>query len=242
MSKIAIFSDVHANLPALELVIEDATEQGVTRFACLGDVVGYGPYPSDCVTRIQELNCICIKGNHDEYISADKNLDDFNEQAQASLEWSRKNLSDSQKDWLASLPYTRRLGRQMLVHATLDKPEAWDYVRNSFDAAIAMKTQNTPICFYGHTHVPISYELNGNKVNVLPEKVVNIDPNNKYLINCGSVGQPRDGEPKASYIIYDRLEQTVSFRRVAYDIQSVADEIRSVGLPEKLADRLITAC
>lgn len=241
MSKIAIFSDVHANLAALNNVISNALEKGVSKFVCLGDVVGYGPNPSDCITKIQQLNCICIKGNHDEYVTSQDDFKNFNEQAQLSLNWTKNQISEAQKSWLSNLPYTRRLGRNTLVHATLEEPEKWEYVRNRFDAAIAMKDQKTPICFYGHTHMPVSYEMTGHTVNKATESLIQLDEKAKYLINPGSVGQPRDGNSAASYIIFDRIERTISFERVEYDVQTVADEIISMGLPDSLAKRLITA-
>jgi len=155
MLKTAIFSDIHANLPALEAVLNDAKEQGVQNFACLGDIVGYGPNPVDCVATIQNIGCVCVKGNHDDDASNSRNLSNLNEQAQASLEWTRKQISDSQKTWLANLPFHRRFGRNMLVHSSLDQPQNWEYIRNSFDADIAMNNQKTPMCFFGHTHVPV---------------------------------------------------------------------------------------
>jgi len=242
MSKIALISDIHANLPALESVLADSVQQGAERHVCLGDVVGYGPNPSECVTRIQDLGCICIKGNHDEYISYNDEVNNFNELAKAALTWTKSQLSISQKDWLASLPYTRRLGRQMLVHASINNPEGWEYVRNSFDASIAMNAQNTDMCFSGHTHVPIVYEMNGGKVTVKDTaEIIKLDAGCKYLVNCGSVGQPRDGNPLACYVLFDRSERTLEFRRVAYDVEAVAAEIRAAGLPEKLAARLVDA-
>ena len=241
MSKIALISDIHANLTALESVLADAAQQGAERYVCLGDVVGYGPNPSECVTAIQELGCICIKGNHDEYISYGDELNNFNELAKAALTWTKGQLSTPQKDWLASLPYTRRLGRQMLVHASINNPESWEYVRNSFDASIALNAQNTDMCFSGHTHVPIVYEMSGGKVKSIDEEVVQLDATSKYLVNCGSVGQPRDGDPRACYVMFDTIERTITFRRIPYDAESVAAEIRAAGLPEKLAARLIEA-
>lgn len=241
MSRIAIFSDIHANMTALEEVISDATEQAVSSFACLGDIVGYGPHPGDCVTRIQELKCVSVKGNHDEYVLDHYDLTSFNSQAREALEWTRVNLSAGQKEWLGSLPYTKRLGRNLIVHATLENPETWEYVRNSFDASIAIRAQNTPVCFYGHTHVPVAYELAGNSAKLLQTNKVTIQDGAKYLINTGSVGQPRDGDQRASYIIFDRATRTVEFRRVAYDVKAVADDITNAGLPHTLAERLIEA-
>ena len=241
MSRIAIFSDVHANLLALEKIVEDATAQGVNSFACLGDIVGYGPNPGDCITFIQELKCVCVKGNHDEYVVDGFDLSDFNPQAKASLEWTRNNLSDNQKQWLSELPYSRRLGRNTLVHSSLDEPETWDYVRNENDARRVMRLQNTPLCFYGHTHVPVIYK--SERGMTIKQEVGNFTQEGgcKYLINTGSVGQPRDGDPRSSYVIFDRIERTVEFRRVEYDLQTVANEILGHGLPDWLADRLIIA-
>ena len=241
MSKVAVFSDIHANLAALDEVIADATEQNINTFACLGDVVGYGPNPSECVTRIQELKCVCVKGNHDEYVADDHDLSRMNDQATEALLWTRNNLSDSQKTWLAALPYTRRLGRNQLVHATLDNPENWDYVRNSFDAAIAMENQNTPICFYGHTHRPVAFRKCKGKTEKIVSDLIDLDDGCKYLINVGSVGQPRDGIAKASYIIMDRAAKTIEFRRLDYNLESVTEQILHTGLPDSLADRLIQA-
>ena len=241
MSKIAIFSDIHANITALEAVISDADAQGVSSFACLGDIVGYGPSPGDCVTRVQELKCVSVKGNHDEYVLDDYDLSTFNSQAREALEWTRGNLSKGQKEWLGSLPYTKRLGRNLIVHATLENPEEWDYVRNSFDATLAIQAQNTPICFYGHTHVPVAYEMVENRAQLVKSSNVKVENGAKYLINVGSVGQPRDGDQKSSYVIFDRAERSIEFRRVAYDIQTVADEIFNVGLPKSLAERLVEA-
>ncbi|MGJ8676543.1 MAG: metallophosphoesterase family protein [Akkermansiaceae bacterium] len=241
MLKTAIFSDIHANFNALEAVIKDAQSQNVQNFACLGDIVGYGPNPSDCIAAMQEINCVCVKGNHDDDASNDRNLENLNKQAKLSLEWTRKSLSDSQKSWLAQLPYQRRLGRNMLVHSSITKPETWEYVRNRFDAEVAMLNQQTPICFFGHTHVPVTYVKKGNSVTKLTDTDIELSPDEKYLINVGSVGQPRDGIAKACYAIFDREKRTISLRRVSYDIQSVVKEIDNLGLPSELGARLISA-
>lgn len=241
MSKIAIISDIHANLTALEEVLKDAENNGVSSYACLGDIVGYGPNPAECVTKIQEMKCACVKGNHDEYVTNSYDLTSFNSEARLALEWTRGKLSEGQKEWLGNLPYTRRLGRNMLVHATLKNPEQWDYVRNSFDASIMMGHQKTPICFYGHTHMPVAYEKSGASAQRIDTSLIQLQEGSKYLINVGSVGQSRDGDPKASYIIFDRAARTIEFRRVNYDIHYVADEIGNNNLPRSLANRLIEA-
>ena len=238
MSRIAIFSDIHSNLPALEKVVEDATAQNVNSFACLGDIVGYGPNPSECVSYMQELKCVCIKGNHDEYIQDSFDLAHFNDQAREALEWTRNSLSAGQKSWLASLPYTKRIGRNMLVHASIDSPEQWNYVRNSFDASMMMQKQNTPLCFYGHTHIPVIYEMQGTSAKKIKPDQLTIKKGSKYLINTGSVGQPRDGDTRASYVIFDKIQNSIEFRRVKYDMQKVVNEITATSLPDTLAERL----
>ena len=239
--KTAIFSDIHANLAALNAVLDDAREHGVNNFACLGDIVGYGPNPSECIAKIQDIKCVCVRGNHDEDSSNVRSLDNLNELARKSLEWTRSSLSSGQKQWLSSLPLQRRLGRNILVHASLNEPGQWEYVTNKFDAGLALKSQSAPICFFGHTHRPVCYEYSDRSATAVKASEIKIETDKKYLINVGSVGQPRDGNAKASYVIYNRIERTISFRRVEYDVRSVMRGIETAGLPSKLATRLIEA-
>lgn len=241
MLKTAIFSDIHANYKALEAILEDAKSQGVQNFACLGDIVGYGPNPSDCVAKIQEIGCVCVKGNHDEDVSNNRILSNLSDHARTSLEWTRGCLSDAQKEWLSKLPMQRRLGRNMLVHASLNEPTRWEYIRNKFDAAPLINAQPTPMCFIGHTHKPACYESANGSISTIKDSQLFLHSDNKYLVNVGSVGQSRDGNPKASYVIFNRSDRSLTFRRVEYDVLAVAEEIQSVGLSESLAKRLIAA-
>lgn len=241
MLKTAIFSDIHGNLQALEAILKDAKEQGVQNFACLGDVVGYGPSPADCISKIQEIGCVCIKGNHDDDASTERDLSNLSDNAQVSLKWTRDRLSSAQKEWLRRLPMQKRLGRNMLVHSSLKNPHSWEYIRNKFDAEAAISSQPTPLCFFGHTHKPVCYEQTTNGVSIVDEQKIGINPDYKYLINVGSVGQPRDGNPDASYVIFNRTSREISFRRVQYDVSSVVDEIYASGLDPELAQRLIEA-
>ena len=240
MSKTAIFSDIHGNIHALNAVLDDARAQGIQNFACLGDIVGYGPNPIDCIATIQKIGCVCVKGNHDDDSSNLRELNNLNNQARVSLEWTRKVLSESQKAWLRNLPYQRRLGRNMLTHSSLENSTDWPYIRNRFDAEIDMARQKVPITFFGHTHIPVSYCKNPDGVATI-NSGFNIDPDNKYLVNVGSVGQPRDGIAEACYIIFDRIDRKIDYRRVRYDIDQVIQEIHNSGLPETLAQRLIEA-
>ena len=241
MSKTAIFSDIHGNIHALNAVLADARAQGIQNFACLGDIVGYGPNPIDCIATIQKIGCVCVKGNHDEDSSNDRDLHNLNDQARASLEWTRQVLSESQKQWLRNLPYQRRLGRNMLTHSSIESSADWPYIRNRFDAQIDMTSQKVPITFLGHTHIPVSYCKSPDGIATISNNEFEVDPDNKYLINVGSVGQPRDGITEACYIVFDRLARKIDYRRVNYDIDQVIQEIHNSGLPETLAKRLIEA-
>ncbi len=238
MPKTALFSDIHGNLEALNTIITDARYQGVSNFACLGDIVGYGPNPGGCIAAIQELNCVCVKGNHDEDASNERDLWNLSDHAQESLMWTRKHLTDSQKDWLRNLPYQRRLGRNSLVHATQDDPESWNYILNKFDAQIALNQQSSPICFFGHTHVPDCYALEDSSVKKLKESEITLRKGNRYLVNVGSVGQPRDGIAKACYVIFDSSEGTITYRRLDYNINEVVQSIAEAGLSSDLGERL----
>src|ERR671934_2017392 len=155
--RFAIFSDVHANLEALEAVLADARARKCTRFVCLGDVVGYNANPRECVERVRELDCPVVKGNHDEQATFSESSERFNELAERAIEWTRQHLSEEQREWLRSLPLQRRVHDFTIVHATLDTPGQWGYVFNNLDAAASFTYQHTTICFFGHTHVPIAF-------------------------------------------------------------------------------------
>lgn len=235
--KFAIFGDIHANLEALEAVLADAEDQGVGRHACIGDVVGYNANPHECIARVQGLQCGVVKGNHDEEASLDTEIIGLNPLAQAALEWTRSHLTEEDKQWLRDLRMVRQVCDFTIVHATLDSPGHWHYVLNKFDAMASFSYQYTQLCFYGHTHTPRVYVKNDG-VTVEGEKCTRILPGHKYFINVGSVGQPRDGDPRASYCIYDDERQTVEIRRLSYDIVETQRKIRVGGLPDALAARL----
>ena len=235
--KFAIFGDIHANLEALEAVLGDAADQGVTEYACLGDIVGYAANPSECIARVQALGCPVVKGNHDEEASADSEIVGLNPLAQAALEWTRQTLSSDDKQWLRDLRLVRQVRDFTIVHATLDTPSSWAYVMNKFDAMASFSYQFTQLCFYGHTHSPRIYVKDGS-VDLLTETKLKLQPRTKYFINVGSVGQPRDGDPRASYAIYDMGEESITIQRVEYDRGGAQRKILDGGLPPQLADRL----
>ena len=233
----AIFGDIHANLEALEAVLADAEGQGVTDFVCLGDVVGYNADPIACLNKIREMNCPTVKGNHDQDASEDHSLDSMNPVAASALQWTREQLDEDQRYWLKRLRMVRQVGNYTIVHSTLDQPVHWNYVTNRFDAMSNFSYQFTQVCFHGHTHVPRVFEKS-DKVREVPPDTISIKPDSKYFINAGSVGQPRDGDPRACYAIYDLDAKLIVFRRVDYDISKTQEKIREAGLPEMLAERL----
>jgi len=234
----AIFSDVHANLEALEAVLEDARERKCTHFVCLGDVVGYNANPHECVERVREMDCPIVKGNHDEQASLIESSRDFNELAEQAIAWTRDNLTADDKEWLRALRLQRQVRDFTIVHATLDTPEQWGYVFNNLDAAASFTYQHTTVCFFGHTHVPMAFIRDDNGIRRVRIEQLRIEMSKKYFINTGSVGQPRDSECRAAYCIYDIENNIVEQRRVKYDLASAQKKIINAGLPRLLAERL----
>ncbi len=235
--KYAVFGDIHANLEAFTQVLEDARSLGCDEFVCLGDVVGYNANPHECVKAVQQLGCPVVKGNHDEEASIDTELESLNPLAAQALQWTRDHLSDADKDWLQNLKMVRQVRDFTIVHATLDSPAGWGYVTNKFDAMASFSYQFTALCFHGHTHTPRVYVKQGS-VEALPAETVKIEPGRKYFINAGSVGQPRDGDWRAAYAVFDADAREVTIRRLEYDIESAQRKIIEAGLPSMLADRL----
>jgi|P827metagenome_2_1110787.scaffolds.fasta_scaffold01693_14 diadenosine tetraphosphatase ApaH/serine/threonine PP2A family protein phosphatase len=239
MSKLfAVLGDIHSNLDALNVVLEDCRSQGVTDFLCTGDVVGYNACPHECMDIIRELGCPVVVGNHDFYVASQQNLDDFNPAAAAVVEWTRRQLSEDELSWLRVLPFTRTQMGITLVHSTMDNPENFGYVFDNLQAEANFLNQKTPVCFHGHTHCPMIYEKSMNGVFRIDAQDFTLPMGRKYFINVGSVGQPRDGDPRATYVIFDPKERTVRYRRLAYDIEAAQERIRLAGLPERLAARL----
>ncbi len=235
--RLAIFSDIHANLEALEAVLADANKRKCTHFVCLGDVVGYNANPHECVDRIRKLECPIVKGNHDEQASLPESSSDFNELAERAIKWTRDNLTEEDKQWLRELPLQRQVRDFTIVHATLDTPEQWGYVFSNLDAAASLTYQHTTVCFFGHTHIPMVFIRDD---GVRRERIehIRIEPTKKYFINMGSVGQPRDGNWRAAYCTYDIENNLVEQLRVKYDVAVAQKKIIKAGLPRALAERL----
>ncbi|MDD4872604.1 MAG: metallophosphoesterase family protein [Kiritimatiellae bacterium] len=229
--------DIHGNFEALETVIKDAKERGANSFVCVGDVVGYNANPAECLEMIKELKCVTVRGNHDHYCSHDECLDDFHPLAANVVDWTRHQLAPDQITYLKQLKMACVVDGFTIVHSTLDMPEKWGYVFDTLEANANFTYQTTSVCFHGHTHVPIVYEKQS-VVNKIPLTKLKIMLGKKYFINVGSVGQPRDGDPRSAYVIYDPKTKEVELRRLAYDISKTQEKIRKVHLPERLAKRL----
>jgi predicted phosphodiesterase len=235
--KYAIIADIHANLEALDVVLQDTKAQKCTHYACLGDVVGYNANPKECLDIIRDMNMPCVKGNHDEYCSVETNLEGFNPHAAEAIQWTRHQLTEEDRQWLRDLKYIRLVASFSIVHATLDGPQRWGYVFDRLAAAASFTYQNTAVCFFGHTHVPIAF-IRDSVVRGGTYSKFKIESGRKYFINVGSVGQSRDGVPKATYVIYDMDEGSIELRRLDYEIAKTQAKIRAAGLPERLAERL----
>jgi predicted phosphodiesterase len=236
--KFAIIADIHANLEALQVVLADTKEQKCTHYACVGDVVGYNANPKECLDIVRTMGMPCVKGNHDEYCSTEEELDGFNPHAAEAVSWTRQQLTTEDRQWLRDLKYFRMVTSFAMVHATLDGPQRWGYVFDKLAAAASFTYQNTPICFFGHTHVPVAFIRDGGIIKGGTYSKFKVDPARKYFVNVGSVGQPRDNNPKAAYVVYDMDEGTIELRRLEYDIPTAQQKILDAGLPPRLAERL----
>lgn len=240
--KYGIFGDVHGNLEALEAVLNDMEEQGVTHPLCLGDLVGYGANPSECLEVVRAMHCPIVRGNHDDLVTLSKTPTSFSEAARVSLDYARRRMSPAQLNFLRRLPMTWVEDPVTLVHATLDGPESWGYISTRLEAQTCFLYQKTPLCFVGHTHRPCAFAQE-REVRPLEFRQVDIHPDRtklrrKFLFNVGSVGQPRDGDWRASYAIYSPNQHTVDLRRVNYNIEKASGKILEAGLPDSLAKRL----
>jgi predicted phosphodiesterase len=228
--KFAIMADIHANLEAFQAALKDSELQGCTHYAFLGDFVGYCADPKACLDIVRKMNAPCVKGNHDEYCSTNEPLTGFNPRSATVVQWTRNQLTDDDRKWLRDLPYVCSLEHFTLVHATLDDPQGWGYVFDKFAASSHFARQESQICFFGHTHVPVAFiqdsvVLGGTYTKFKKERA------KRYFINGGAVGQPRDNNPKASYVIYDIGLGAIELRRVDYDKTKTQQKIKDAGFP-----------
>ena len=237
--KALIISDIHANLTALEAVIENAGDFDATW--CLGDVVGYGPDPNECVALIRSLpNLTCLLGNHDAAAIENIDVSSFNIEARISVSWTASMITKASEEFLNSLPATIEVEGQTLAHGSPRHP-IWEYLLDTPTIAENFDFFDTPYCFVGHTHLPVVYQLDGEHqlpAHIIPEAFTPIQLVPRAIINPGSVGQPRDRNPFASYCIFDTEAHTIENRRTAYDIKDVQARMRDFKLPLRHINRL----
>jgi diadenosine tetraphosphatase ApaH/serine/threonine PP2A family protein phosphatase len=240
----AIFSDIHANIDALEAVLADMAGFPVRGVFCLGDIVGYGPEPGDCVKRVMDLCTVTVLGNHEAMLLlADKILEeDWDVPIRKPLQIAKEQVSKSELGWLRDLPITVDLDPITLSHASLNDPTDFNYIYETTEAEAHFAAQSTFISFNGHTHVPGIWEENPETFGVRcltpGDKPVRLDSSRRYTVNVGSVGQPRDDDPRASYALYDYEERILLMRRVKYDIKRAQARFKKAGLPAHNGSRL----
>jgi len=234
-----IFSDIHGNLEAFEAILDVYNQNDDCIPICLGDIVGYGPNPSECIREIRDREILSLVGNHDHAVIEKIDISYFNPYAKEAVLWTRSILSENDIAFLESLPVTRTIGKMTLVHATPCDPESWNYLFTLFDAQNNFNCFNTDLCFIGHSHHPIIIvKKSSGECWVHPDTAIGIEENHRLIVNVGSVGQPRDGNPDASYIIYDDEEGTIENHRVKYEIRKTQEKMKRHGLPDYLIERL----
>ncbi len=236
----ALLGDIHGNTEALNAILADLNTRSIDRIVCLGDVVGYGAEPKECLEIIRGLKCDCIAGNHDWAAVGKISIDAFNAYAKAAAIWTREQLTQDQKDWLANLPLTIAYPHCAVAHGTFHQPEQFNYIQTVFDAQQsfeALRGLGAKLGFLGHSHVPVGF-FDTDPITYTLDAEMPVDDDIAIIVNAGSVGQPRDENNKASYAVFDSEAKVVNIVRIEYDIDAAANKIRAANLPEILAARL----
>ncbi len=230
---LSVISDIHGNLEALERALEISKELKCDRIMCLGDIVGYGPDPEACVKRVREVSDDVLMGNHDQAVVQPDRIDQFNEMARSAVFWTQRQLSAESMKYLRNLPYTSTWMDLLFVHASPKNPEEWKYLFTPDDAAEQLDAMMSNVCFVGHTHVPQFFTTDP------AARGFTLKTEHKYIINVGSVGQPRDGDARLSFGLFDTDRRIYQPVRAQYDAKQTARKIRATDLPSFLADRLL---
>ena len=254
--RVALLSDIHSNYEAFTAATEDIASQDIDGICILGDIVGYGADPSptlhavmaifnrstetpkEGIARLAGKGRAIVAGNHDLAAVGNDIIRRLNPRARGAAEWTAKQLSEEEKRFISALPISGELEGATLVHSSPENPPDFPYILSVADARIALENSNNDLVFTGHTHKPIVYEL-GTEMRVLPfDTRIALQVGKRYIVNVGSVGQPRDGDNRAAYVIRDTEKNTLQLRRVEYDIEAATDKIVAAGLPKRLAERL----
>ncbi|HLX17008.1 MAG TPA: metallophosphoesterase family protein [Bradyrhizobium sp.] len=241
---LALFADIHANRQAFTACLDFAWAHGAERIVCLGDYVGYGADPEwtvETVMGLVENGALAVRGNHDSAVGTP--AETMNAQAQAAIEWTRGRLSASQRRFLADLPLTLQDDDRLYVHSEASSPAKWRYVQSTADAGRSLMATTAHVTFCGHIHKPALYSISvtGKMTSFVPTSGVTMQllHGRRWLTVLGSVGQPRDGDPAASFAMFDTASREITYCRVPYDVGTAAERIRDNGLPNWLADRLL---
>lgn len=235
-SPVAVISDIHGNLEALQAVLHFLDERGIGKIVCLGDLVGYGPNPNEVVELIRERKIPCCLGNHDAAVIGKTSVAFFNEWAREAVFWTSGILNPDSRAYLLTLPLRIHEEDCLFVHASPSRPMEWRYLMSALDAEDEFPFFDERICFVGHSHHPVIFPEKG--YAVIEQKFHLVD-GERYIINVGSVGQPRDNDPRAAVCILDAEKKVVSYERIGYDVEKVKWKIIQAGLPEYLALRLV---
>lgn len=236
--RVAVISDVHANYHALQAVLDDVDAADVEALWCLGDTVGYGPLPNECCEEVERRTTLCLIGNHDLVALGELSIGEFNHEAAAAAVWTAENLTERSRDFLHGLKPSAETDGVDLFHASARDP-VWEYVLSEDTAFTTFELTNAPLVLVGHSHVALALGLAGEFVGGgLAPGGTELQLNGRWLLNPGSVGQPRDGDPRAAWLLLDLERRFAAFRRVEYPIEETQSEMRERGLPATLAERL----
>lgn len=238
--RVAVVADIHSNLEAFQAVLDDLQQKGgAEEIWCLGDIVGYGPDPHECISLLRRHRHVCVAGNHDWAAIGKMDTSAFNPEAAAACHWTAERLTKEDVEYLNKLPLTLRQGDFTLVHGSPREP-IWEYVFTIQSAKANFGHFDSPFCLTGHSHSPLLFELDRNgtcRDHRLPEEL-SLKTKSRFIINCGSVGQPRDGDPRAGYAVIDTDEGILRHYRVKYDLKTTQEKILDADLPVRLASRL----
>ncbi len=237
--KFGIISDIHGNLEALEVVLEEIKKEDCNEIIFLGDIVGYGANPNECIELLRKERVVGVAGNHDYAVLNKTSIDNFNPYAKSAILWTQEVLTKESLWYLDAFFLVNRSYPFHIVHSSPDDPSDWFYLFTVEDIIPQFNFFSFPVCLVGHTHIPlIVARRNDGKIEIIKENKIELNPNWQYIINVGSVGQPRDGNPKACFAIHDTKTNIFEIRRIEYNIKKAADKIIKAGLPPILAERL----
>jgi len=239
--KYGILGDIHANLSALQVALSRMDAEGVEQLVSVGDVVGYGAAPSECIALLRERHALVVLGNHDAAVAG--LLDDlhFNPYARTAVAWTRRALNRGEQEWLSELPLTETTDDCQVAHGTLYRPELFNYFLSQTDADSSLDVMERPVCFVGHSHIPITVmrlEDEPHRTAYTYDTEVDLSETTRALMNVGSVGQPRDDNPHTAFLLYDSVTRSARLLREEYDVQRESRRILDAGLPSVLAERL----